>query len=242
MWWVYLLVLVISVRRAHGESNATRQIFSPWEWRISNSRSDDITKCPYQVAIEDKNTYLGGGAIISFHYVVTSAECVKHATLDNLYVRAATNFSHFQGSIRKINKIIIHKNFNYTRYDTPINNIALLRTSWTFTFDKLRQRITWLPPLISKTRIKPGDIAVLSGFSQLNDSSEIFRFSSVEVPIVDKIVCNSIYSMSKAGGIGDDQMCAGYYGFYRTGRFCYGEAGSPLAVRGYLIGLLSWAL
>ncbi|KAJ8682568.1 hypothetical protein QAD02_018360 [Eretmocerus hayati] len=193
-----------------------------------------IEKYPYHVTIEEL-PYFCAGSIISTNYVITSASCVTDAIYYNLTVRTGSNVWNEGGVVHKIQKVMAHEKHKLSAFGTPENDIALVRVTPPFKFDKTVQPIEMFK---STEKVKHGEMANVTGMgeTEMSPSSELLV---VDLPIVAEDICD--FSYVTMGGIASDQICAGFIGEGGNGKSpCYSDGGAPLAVSGRLAGVLSW--
>jgi trypsin len=84
-------------------------------------------------------------------------------------------------------------------------------------------------------------MATISGWGSTNYSYSSSQLRAVQVPIVDRNVCNRLYQ-SKAGlYVTEGEICAGYV---KTGGkdACQGDSGGPLSIDGVQYGIVSMGL
>ena len=177
-----------------------------------------------------------GGSIISRNFVLTAAHCTD-IDKSALVVRAGSSYWLFGGQVRSVSQVIKHENYRKNFYGIAQNDIALLRVSKPFRFDKYTRPIA----LFNKNEASPaGSMAVVSGWGAKGQGlikGLAIRLQKTGIPIVRKSLCNKAYKTF--GGIPEGQICAAYYG--QGGKdTCSGDSGGPLVINGRLAGIISW--
>ena len=82
-------------------------------------------------------------------------------------------------------------------------------------------------------------MGVVTGWGQTSNSSPSKNLIKLEVPIINKTLCEDSYK--SIGGSSEEQnICAGFYG--EVGKdICPGDTGAPLIVGGKLVAIASWS-
>jgi hypothetical protein len=227
-----------------------------------------------QKEIKPATQFLCGGAIISSAYILTAAHCTMKMT-DKAGSGVAVGITEIdinEGRIvipaanwRPIDRAIQHPDWDLPKV---INDIALLRLSWTLEFSDSVFPVC-LPT--SNLCLKEGHMLTVSGWGatenfedlglweQINDKEmdedgnfvEKEHLRSVKVPIEKLNDCIWTYSNVNSDALGDNfretfinqkQICAGG----EAGKdACGGDSGGPLTVEDSngvhtLVGLVSW--
>ncbi|XP_069681245.1 trypsin-7-like [Periplaneta americana] len=193
--------------------------------RIVGGCPAKIKDHPYQVSIE--HVYRGhfcGGSILSKHWIVTAAHCVKEMKANQLRVRAGTSHKHEEGTVRKVHKIVVHRKFHNFDFD-----VALLKVEKPFHFDKSVQQIA-----MASTVPDVGTCVTVSGWGYLElGGHSPLNLHHVEILIIDHRQCASSYH-----DLTPQMICAGWP---RGGRdSCYMDSGGPLVFQKKLVGIVSW--
>lgn len=135
--------------------------------RIFNGLKAQSNQFPYMVSLRQIKQmdsghiyydHFCGAAIISDRWMISAAHCSKDDNLNSTNIRAFVGVHHIaKGGIKyKIEKIIIHENYNKT---LKLNDISLLRTASLIWFNDDIQ-----PIAISKDVIEPGLKGEFAGF------------------------------------------------------------------------------
>jgi len=176
-----------------------------------------------------------GATLIDSKWVLTAAHClvdkgvIEKAENINVLVGATDLIN--DGTRKKIKRIIVHPDFSEK---TANNDIALLELETKTNVSTIK---------VAERDIVAGALATVVGWGALNKDatglpSELYE---VELPLVDRQVCESIYGSTE---FTNKMLCAGYtQGGKDT---CQGDSGGPLMakVNGYYqqIGITSWGI
>ncbi|KAJ8670079.1 hypothetical protein QAD02_001338 [Eretmocerus hayati] len=195
--------------------------------------------CPNRVVIESNGEYLCDGTLLSPYFIITSAECMKQKD-PWLTMKIKINAdSTLEGAkTYAVGQVMVHENFTYTNFHTPVNNIALIRLNEPI---RIQGGYKALNLIDADKNLDPGDEAYTcssGGIKRNEENSKKHDLRQSDVLLVDRAVCNETYA--SVGGLADDQICAGYYGFRDTNAPCYGDLGSPLIIDNELVGMSSW--
>ncbi|XP_057327141.1 trypsin-1-like [Microplitis mediator] len=200
--------------------------------RIIGGQDAVIEDFPYQVNFLNNGFNICGGAIIAKNWVLTSASCsIKFGTI----VHAGSNLTNGGGSYHRAVRVINHEAFKITVNWVLSNDIALVEVYQPFVFDKTRQPI----PLFNvNEEVEPGTLATVAGWGQISNEEYVLSYTlmSVSVPIVPYDQCDVL--LYEFGGLSQGQFCAGYLEGGKDA--CMGDGGSPLAINGRAVGLVSW--
>ncbi|XP_011502271.1 PREDICTED: trypsin epsilon-like [Ceratosolen solmsi marchali] len=178
----------------------------------------------YQVVVLHLMKIWCGGSIITKKDVLTAGHCVR-LSYRPLSIRAGSSFWFKGGSLHEVSS-----NFTYGQFQST--DIGILRLRQPFVFDNTRQPIPLANP---KTVLKPGSLAVVSGWGT-NDLHEYpDQLQIVKVPLVDKNICKKVFIGTSIGNVTDSQLCAGI----TSKDSCQGDSGSPLVYNGVQIGIVS---
>lgn len=202
--------------------------------RIVGGRRALQGEFPYQVGLRvgERGLPFCGGSIISSHWIVTAAHCLKdhsglHFAISQLRAFTATiNPLVNRGNVLPIQKIIIHGGYNPT---THINDIALLKT---------QVPITGGSPIALPAQglgITSGT-GTVSGWGTTREggprSSDLL---ATDLDVMQDSECRrkygSIYAVPQ-------MLCGGYRAGGRD--TCQGDSGGPFAQNGQLIGVTSF--
>ncbi|KAJ8687677.1 hypothetical protein QAD02_023471 [Eretmocerus hayati] len=190
-----------------------------------------IENHPYAVILEINKKINCAGSIITESYIVTSAICASKTNNETI-IRAGTTYKKQGGSDHRVNKIFIHKNFNYENYT---NNIGLIRVLEPIKFDKSRKAI---PIFNQNEKILAGRSGIVSGWGEAkNETTENPQLHEIEVNIIDHDSCK----MSAQKYVDDGVICASS-GKNKSKAVCNNDWGDPLVIDGRLAGIQSWIL
>ncbi|XP_051892507.1 coagulation factor XI-like isoform X2 [Pristis pectinata] len=196
---------------------------------------------PWQISIhidqKDEFRHFCGGSIISDHWIITAAHCFERTEdLRKWRIYAGiTKLSDITNKItfHKIEKIIIHENYNSETMDC---DIALLKLKQAIVFNDYQMPIC-LPT--SEEQVPLGSQCWITGWGKAETGQISQILLKANVPVIDDERCRSVYLGSI---ITENMMCAGK----DDGKVdrCKGDSGSPLACehngKWYLVGITSW--
>ena len=169
-----------------------------------------------------------GGSLISPSWVLSAAHCFEgdSGRPENVRVMHGSQSLSDGGQSRAVAQVIVHE--DYRGIDSG-NDIALLRLDEPFAVAWGRGQIAQLQNLqLERAFGFTGACAVVTGWGSLDGAGSYpDRLQAVDVRIVDRDVCASVYS---SGSVGQGQVCAGYEQGTRDS--CYGDSGGPLVVPG----------
>ncbi|OXU21822.1 hypothetical protein TSAR_003377 [Trichomalopsis sarcophagae] len=119
-----------------------------------------------QVSLQKDGSHFCGGSILNEIYVVTAAHCVRKSSPSAISIVVGTLEYRKPGQIRQGVKITMHEGFSPPNSFT--NDVALIKISHPFEFNKLVQPVT-LPD--SHTKIDTNSTAVVSGWGRLGGAT-----------------------------------------------------------------------
>ena len=199
--------------------------------RIVGGQATTIEATPYQVSLQINGRHFCGGSIISKSYVLTAGHCATHAASE-LRIRAGSTKVHSGGSLHRVKKVILHKNYSKPK-NVPVNDIALLRLRGSFKLGKTRKPV---PLYEGKSSSLKGKRALVTGWGTTKSGEHPEGLRKVSVPMVSKGSCKKSYH--DYGGIPKGEICAGVA---KGGKdSCSGDSGGPLVIGGKLVGIVSW--
>ncbi|XP_061385803.1 trypsin, alkaline B-like [Danaus plexippus] len=209
--------------------------------RIAGGAITTIASYPYAASIAYNKLGFGnfifscGGSIVSSRAILTAAFCVYNDQINRFRVRVGSLTTISAGSVREIDYIASHPNYN------PVTNehdIALVHV---------------YPHLLFSTNIALGSFADGSyiprynqsvwaiGWGQMNHGGALSdSLRRVQLWLVDNNDCRNRYYELEGPRVTPNMICA--VGFDPSGRGqCLGDNGSPIIDDGLIIGIYSWS-
>lgn len=195
-----------------------------------HGRPAKIEDYPYLVFLGNYHNFCAG-AIISRHYVLTAAHCVR-LPKDQLFIRAGSSSRTEGGSRHQLDTVVLHEKFDVDDYGLrSTHDIAVVRVKEPFIYDATRKSI----PLFNKTeKLVVNADAKAAGWGKNEYRRFPDQFSKLDFHIVDAKSCNE--SFKSWGGLLEGQFCATSQD-QENQHFCHGDSGSPLSVGGRLAGV-----
>ncbi len=181
-----------------------------------------------------------GASLIDKKWVLTAAHCLieNGVTTKAKDINVLVGASDLIGEGRRISvkKVIVHPKFDQIIGD---NDLALLELD--------TPAPTKIHPMKVLYRDMPaGTLAMVIGFGAISKNATKFpsELYEVELPLVDRKICEAIYNQNGKIEFTENMICAGYsQGGKDT---CKGDSGGPLMARtdGYYqqIGITSWGI
>jgi len=214
--------------------------------RIIGGSEVSITDFPWQVSLNNERGHFCGGTIIDRRRILTAAHCVNRNRNPDypryVWVRVGSTNRVSGGSLRAVQKIIIHE-----KYDASISqdhNIAVLVLKYPLLYTKSIQPIE-LPQ--NHYRIPVNTTVYISGWGTqtfgIYDPPD--NLHAVSVQVVDQNECAKAYNTTYVGNqkVTWNMLCAGVPNAGGADS-CQGDHGGPLAVvqsrRKVLHGIVSW--
>lgn len=111
---------------------------------------------PYQVSLRNRNlAHLCGGAILTHHWIVTSAQCTQGQYSTPVAVLVAVGATTIGNDSRfyELQQIVNHPEFNSTRF---LNDISMLRTAKTIKYEHQLIFSVALPSATTDYKIEHG--------------------------------------------------------------------------------------
>ncbi|KAG5322237.1 CTR2 protein, partial [Pseudoatta argentina] len=188
---------------------------------------------PYQVSLRnnltlDSLSHFCGGAIISEHYIITTAQCInRFENPYNVYAIVGSNcLNATDAVVYQVKNLIVHAGFNNL---LRVHDIGLIQVSSNIIFNKNVQ-----PIVLSTTDRNFDDYPLLiTGWGDLWSNGFAFnRLQEIIVRGYSHKLC------SRWTYVKQTHICT--FTMENKG-FCHGDAGSPLVADGVLVGLMSYS-
>ncbi|XP_040092700.1 ovochymase-1-like [Oryx dammah] len=219
--------------------------FSPqWLSRRIAGRVEACPHCwPWQVGLRFLGNHQCGGAIINSIWILTAAHCVQSKNNPLFWTIVAGDhdrtLKESTEQVRRAKHIVIHEDFDTVSYDS---DIALIQLSSALEFNSVVRPVCLphsLEPLFSS------EICVVTGWGSVSkDGGLASRLQQIQVPVLEREVCERTYYSAHPGGISEKMICAGFAasGGKDVGQ---GDSGGPLVCtheKGpfVLYGIVSW--
>ncbi|XP_055250819.1 ovochymase-1 [Moschus berezovskii] len=219
--------------------------FSP-QW-LSRRIAGGVEACPHcwpwQVGLRFLGNHLCGGAIINSIWILTAAHCVQSKNNPLFWTIVAGDhdrtLKESTEQVRRAKHIVMHEDFNTLSYDS---DIALIQLSSALEFNSAVRPVCLphsLEPLFSS------EICVVTGWGSVSkDGGLASRLQQIQVPVLEREVCERTYYSAHPGGISEKMICAGFAasGGKDVGQ---GDSGGPLVCKHekgpfVIYGIVSW--
>ncbi|XP_051175230.1 chymotrypsin-2-like [Leptopilina boulardi] len=186
---------------------------------------------PYQVSLQhSRYGHFCGASILNEKWILTAAHCAPE--LSTSVVVGVFDLSQFDESTvkHKINKVIIHPQFNQ---GFPMrNDLALIKINETITFSNVVQSIK-LPPIDLN---HDGIPVIASGWGKLQVGGvRPQQLQYLESKVYDHEACVKRVATTLPP-IGETQICT----FTKAKQgLCHGDSGGPIVIGNYQVGIVS---
>ncbi|XP_058432346.1 ovochymase-1 [Marmota monax] len=219
--------------------------FSPqWLSRRIAGGEEACPHCwPWQVGLRFLGDHQCGGAIIDPVWILTAAHCVQSKGNPRSWTVVAGDhdrtLKESTEQVRRAKHIIVHEDFDIVTYDY---DIALIQLSSPLEYNSVVRPVC-LPH--SREPLFSSEICTVTGWgSTSEDGGLASRLQQIQVPVLERAVCEHVYYSAHPGGITDRMICAGSAVSGRKD-FCQGDSGGPLVCRHenspfVLYGIVSW--
>uniref|UniRef100_A0AAY5ETF5 Coagulation factor VII, like n=1 Tax=Electrophorus electricus TaxID=8005 RepID=A0AAY5ETF5_ELEEL len=197
-------------------------------------------ECPWQALLEYEGQYKCGGIILDYQWILTAAHCVWKQHPSKLQVSVGKhnrNVKEATEQLRKVSKVLIHPQYNFTTSDS---DLALLRLRRNISLNSYVIPIC-LPPAqgtFDRT-LKTVRTSTVSGWGRLSQfGPPSLMLQRLEVPLVPLVSCQAHSGLR----VTNNMLCAGYREGGRDA--CQGDSGGPLVTKynttWFLTGIVSW--
>uniref|UniRef100_A0A452F1Y9 Ovochymase 1 n=1 Tax=Capra hircus TaxID=9925 RepID=A0A452F1Y9_CAPHI len=185
--------------------------FSP-QW-LSRRIAGGVEACPHcwpwQVGLRFLGNHHCGGAIISSIWILTAAHCVQSKNNPLFWTIVAGDhdrtLKESTEQVRRAKHIVMHEDFDTLSYDS---DIALIQLSSALEFNSVVRPVCLphsLEPLFSS------EICVVTGWGSVSkDGGLASRLQQIQVPVLEREVCERTYYSAHPGGISEKMICAGF--------------------------------
>ncbi|CAH0596415.1 unnamed protein product [Chrysodeixis includens] len=212
------------------------------EERIAGGAVTTITDYPFATALLTNRAGADfvqacGGSIITATAILSAASCFYTGNVQNSAAqwraRVGSTYRNSGGTIYIINRFTVHASFSPTTF---VNDIAVLRTTWTMSYNANVQ-----PARIAGTAYSIGNnqnVNAIGWGAISNQVSASDQLRHVEVFTIAQATCTNRYA-GTATTINDNMICAGFLDVGIRGQ-CAGDVGGPLLdPSGVVIGVFS---
>ncbi|XP_026735622.1 trypsin, alkaline A-like [Trichoplusia ni] len=212
------------------------------EQKIAGGALTTISQYPFAAALLTNRAggdYVQacGGTIITQSAILSAASCFYTGTVQNSAAawraRVGSSYRNSQGTIYIINRFTIHEGFSPT---TLVNDIAVLRTTWTITYSANVQ-----PARIAGAAYNTGnnqEVWAIGWGAISNQVSASDQLRHVQVWTILQQTCVNRYAQTTTT-INDNMICAGFLDVGLRGQ-CTGDVGGPLLdPAGIVVGVFS---
>ncbi|XP_037552404.1 coagulation factor VII [Nematolebias whitei] len=208
--------------------------------RIVNGQICPPGQCPWQALLTEHNKFTCGAIVLSDVWILTAAHCVHMKPIAIFHVTVGKNDLHVREKTeqqRRVLKVFIHRNYNYSTYDSDLALLKLHRPvklgSYVVPICLPARNSTFM-----RTLAMIGQSTV-SGWGRLLQFGSSARYlQRLVVPTVHSHECRLHTQLN----ITKNMFCAGR----RSGGqdACEGDSGGPLVKRykktWFLTGVVSW--
>uniref|UniRef100_A0A9L0JJV5 Ovochymase 1 n=1 Tax=Equus asinus TaxID=9793 RepID=A0A9L0JJV5_EQUAS len=219
--------------------------FSPqWLSRRIAGGEEACPHCwPWQVGLRFLGTHQCGGAIINPVWILTATHCVQLKNNPLFWTLVAGDrdrtLKESTEQVRRVKDIMVHEDFDRLTYDS---DISLIQLSSPLEFNSM------VGPVCLPHSVEPllsSEICAVTGWGCISEGGGLASgLQQIQVPVLERQVCERTYYSAHPGGITEKMICAG---FAASGGkdFCQGDSGGPFVCRHekvpfVLYGIVSW--
>ncbi|KYO28544.1 serine protease 55 [Alligator mississippiensis] len=225
---------------SHGHADCgLRPAFKPpvaTTMRVIGGRGAQAGEFPWQVSIQSHGRHFCGGMIISSWWILSAAHCFEDEAPPDLTVAVGVvNLKSHQREMKKLDKLIVHEDFNKLTLD---NDIALLLLDSPIRLNE--HKVPVCLPLIHDLRTWKNCWVAGWGTTVAGDKTKTTTMlQKVEMQLISQKQCAQWISQ-----LTDNMLCAGYEEGGKDA--CQGDSGGPLVCtygnirRWFAVGIVSW--
>ncbi|XP_016309140.1 transmembrane protease serine 4b isoform X3 [Sinocyclocheilus anshuiensis] len=205
------------------------------EDRIVGGLDTAVEHWPWQVSLQWNHQHVCGGALLSKHWVISTAHCFTGRTRELSPWTVVLGQTEVAGSRGvSVETIVVHN--NYSRLSNDFD-IAMLKLTWPVTVGD-----SILPVCLPPHQLSMKEMLVVTGWGLLKEKGELPSvLQKASVPLIDRSECSkpSVYGSA----ITPRMLCAGFL----KGNIdaCQGDSGGLLVYlssRWQLMGIVSWGV
>ncbi|XP_068083148.1 serine protease 42 isoform X2 [Anabrus simplex] len=179
-------------------------------------------------------TYLCGATLLNAQWALTAAHCLMDFDTSNVIVRAGSYNKGSKSSDHPAETFILHEQFTLSEGKNFFlkDDIALIKVSERFKLNNRTVKSARLPR--AELTIPEGTSATAVGWEELGSTtSELLQ--AAELKIISKDSCADLWDKQSAKLVRRSIVCTQD----SSKRFCGGTSGSPLFVKGEVVGIAS---
>ncbi|XP_075687741.1 serine protease 27-like, partial [Rhinoderma darwinii] len=241
LYFSFLVVLVSG-------SEATTNDISPSDFnRIYGGTDSEEGEWPWQVSVQNNDSHICGGSLISNQWVMSAAHCFEGNT-DPTFIKVILGMHQLDHPTAHeiaatVDQIIPHPEF--IKIGSK-GDIALMKLSSPVNYTQYIQTLR----LPDESSVFPCGLSCWTtgwGATENGSSPANGILQKVSVPLINHETCDQLYHVSSAENtssvlVHDYEICAGFIDGKKDS--CPGDSGGPLACRvqgaWYQAGVVSW--